>query len=268
MSAALIFVTNDDGVESPGLRAAVEAVLDLGEVIVLAPRRQQSSMGRSLCGDQEEGLQPFPYEVRGRTVRAFACEASPALAVMHGLNVLRSRWQPDLLIAGVNYGENLGLNVTISGTIGAALEAACAGIPALAVSLQTELEYHFRYGDLDWSGAQYFCRLFAARMLRQRLPFDVDVLNVNVPRGATPTTAWRITRLSRHSYFSARMEAPDLGRPIRDSKIGVYLDPDTLEPDSDIYALVRDQVVSVTPLSLDLTSRTDFGALRAVFDEA
>jgi 5'-nucleotidase len=265
MSRPRICVTNDDGIESPGLRAAVEAVLELGRVVVLAPRHQQSSMGRSLHGDRNQALEPTPYEAGGRTIPAYACNVSPALALMHGLNVLGPSERPDLVIAGVNFGENLGLNVTLSGTIGAALEAACAGIPALAVSLQTDLEYHYAYGPAEWRAAQHFCRLFAAWLLGHARPPDLDVLNVNIPRTASPHTPWRLTRLSRQSYFSARMESPQPEVPICEAKVGVYLDHAALTPDSDIYAIVRDGVVSVTPLSADLTSRTDAARLAGYF---
>ena len=257
----LILITNDDGVLSPGLAAAVAAVRDLGEVLVVAPSQQQSASGRAFFGDKEAQLRAVDLVVGGAAVRAYACDCSPALAVQHGVAVLCRERRPDLAISGINYGENLGFNVTLSGTVGAALQAAERRIPALAVSLQTDHRYHFQYGAVDWPAAAHFTRLFAERMLRQALPADVHVLNVVVPEHATARTPSRITRLARQSYFDTVLETPSATSRIGDGHFGVHIDADRLEPDSDIYALVHDGVVSVTPLSLDLTSRVDRAAL-------
>jgi 5'-nucleotidase len=137
-------------------------------------------------------------------------------------------------------------------------------VPALAVSLQTDIAYHYRYGAVDWRAASHFARLFAAAMLRTRLPFDVDLLKVDVPRDATADTPWRVTRASRQSYFSVRMESPAPHNPIGAGKVVVHLDPAAVETDSDIHAIVYDRIVSVTPLTLDLTSRVDRADLDAL----
>jgi 5'-nucleotidase len=264
MTRPLLLLTNDDGIESPGLRAVAEAVLDLGDIVVAAPRHQQSSTGRSLLGNRDEALRPWPFEVRGRAVPAYACNATPALTVLHAVHVLGGARQPDLVVSGINYGENLGANITISGTIGAALEAASHGIPALAVSVQTVIDFHHRHGDVEWTAAVHFARLFAAKLLAGRLPPDVDVLSVNVPEDATPATPWRVTRLSRRSYFSVRMNAPRPDSPIREQEVGVFLAKEQMEHGSDIRALAHERVVSVTPLSLDLTSRVEPALLEGV----
>jgi 5'-nucleotidase len=260
----LILVTNDDGIESPGLRAAAEAVADLGDVLVVAPSQQQSSMGRSLWGDRDDRLHAREFSIAGRMVTAYACNGAPALTVLHAIHALCSERPPALLVAGINYGENLGCNVTLSGTVGACLEAASLGVPALAVSLQTDIELHYRYGDVNWSAARHFARRFAKRLLAERLPPDADVLNVNVPRNATEETPCKLTHLSRQSYFSIRMESPHSESRIRDGQVGVYLDRSRVEEGSDIQALAYEQVVTVSPLSLNLTSRTPRESL-AVF---
>jgi 5'-nucleotidase len=259
----LIFVTNDDGIDSPGIRAAVHAVLPLGDVVVRAPRRPPAATGRGLYGDRTTRLVPGTVAVDGREIPAFSCDASPAQTVLHGLTVLASERVPDLLVSGINYGENLGTNVTLSGTVGAALEAASAGIPALAVSLQTDHVFHQAYGDVDWAVARHFARMFAERLLRKRLPADVDIINVVVPEAATPATPWRVTRQSRHAYFSIRMPERSVESCIGEARFGIYLEPNAVEPDSDIAAILRDGHVSVTPLSIDCTSRADMAALDA-----
>ncbi len=253
MSEPLIVVTNDDGVQSEGLWAVVEAVLPLGEVLVVAPDRQWSGSGRSMPGGTTGALMRAPRLVEGREIMAFGVDASPALAIAHAVSELAPR-RPALVISGVNFGANLGIEVTISGTVGAALEAAAFGIPALAVSLEMDPRYHrARHVVADYRAAQAFTYTFARFVLTHALAHDVDVLNINLPAEATPDTAWCVTRLSRLRYFLplAPDRAGGQGRP------GYRLmnDAAQAEPGSDIRATCYERVVSVTPLSLDLTAR-------------
>ncbi len=257
----LILATCDDGIESPGLRAAVRAVLDLGEVIVSAPCEQQSGAGRSLPTSNDGAIHVIDYSVDHQQVPAYAIHGSPAQAVLYALLELVPR-RPALCISGINFGENVGSGISASGTVGAALEAADGGVPALAASLETDKKYHYNHSEtIDFSAATHFARHFAARMLAVPLPFDADPLKVDVPCDATPNTPWQITRASRQRYFlplpSGRRYLAEKRRP--DYEIAV--DRDTLEPDSDIQAIYVDRAVSVTPLSLDLTARAAFAEL-------
>jgi len=257
----LILVTCDDGVESPGLRAAVRAVLDLGDVLISAPCQQQTGAGRSLPTFNDGAIHEIDYSVGGQQVPAYAIHGSPAQAVLYALVELVSR-QPVLCVSGINFGENVGSGVTGSGTVGAALEAADEGIPGLAVSLETDKEHHYSHSeDLDLTAATHFTRLFAARMMEQPMPRDVDLLKVEVPRDATPKTPWRITRLSRQRYYRPLPSGRRRLSEKRRLDYEIIIDCATLEPDSDVHALQVDRVVSVTPLSLDLTSRVAFEEL-------
>jgi len=261
----LILVTNDDGIHSPGLLAVVEAVCDLGEIMVAAPQRQYSNSGRSHPPSalRDRGAQPVTLPTRCPNVRAYALDSSPAQTVLRALTELVPR-RPALLISGINYGENMGTGVTVSGTVGAALEAACAGVPALAVSLQTPHEFHFNpSAKVDFSVAAAFARRFARMVLRGGLPPDVDVLKIDVPDTAGLDTPWRLTRASRQPYYVPTLERQLSSDGTQLTDYVIQIDWDTLEPDSDIYALVVDRVVSVSPLSIDLTSRVDMSALTA-----
>ena len=259
---SLILVTNDDGIRSPGLHVAVEAVLPLGDVIVVAPSSQQTSSGRSLHGDRHGSFHRVKLQIGGKTVTGHHCECSPARAVLHAFDVLFNGTKPDLLVSGVNYGENLGANITISGTVGAAIQAAAHGVPGLAMSLQTGIENHRKHVDLEWDAARHFCREFAAWMLKTRLPADVDILNVNVPVSATVKTRWKVTRLSRQNYFVNHLVNPNPASKIGEAVCRHGFDEALLEPDSDISA-VRAQLVSVTPISIDLTSRIELKSVLA-----
>jgi 5'-nucleotidase len=249
----LILLTNDDGIASPGLHAAARALRDLGELLIVAPRQQFSGAGRSFFYTGDGRIQQDRILVSGSELPAYAVDAAPAPTVRRAILLLASR-RPDLVVAGINYGENVGVGVTISGTVGAAMEGASFGIPALAVSLQTDKEDHFNHSEeVDFSVAAHFTRLFAQRVLEKGLPPGVDVLKIDVPQHATPDTPWRLTRVSRQRYFESIIGHDDQHGPnIVDYDI--LVDRAVLEPDSDIWALAIDGVVSVSPLTIDLTA--------------
>ncbi len=253
----IILFTNDDGIESPGLWAVVRAFADLGDLLVVAPREQQSGMGRSLPIASEGRI--YPREIaEGEHYKAYAVDGTPAQAVQHGVLELSDRL-PSLVVSGINYGDNTGNGVTVSGTVGAAIEAASLGIPALAVSQQTPHGLHLTYSsDVDFSAAAYFARMFGQWLIENpERPDDVDLLKLDVPWEATNETPWRVTRLSRRRvYWPTRPERVSYGEI---GRLGYKFDsdPSKAEPDSDVYVLLHDKMVSVTPISLDMTARTD-----------
>ncbi len=255
----LILLTNDDGILSPGLRAAAEALAQVSWVTVVAPREQWSGAGRSLPPMTGGRIHIQRQEIGGDHWEVYAVDGTPAQAVQHGVLEIVPR-PPDLVVSGINYGENVGSGITISGTVGAALEAASMGFPALAVSLETPKEYHHSYSEqIDFGAAAHFALHFATLLLTTPLPADVHVLKVDVPALATPATGWRITRMSLQPYYlPVKPERDNL-----DGHVRVGYDraiTDGLEPDSDIAVLINEKLVSVTPLSLDLTSRIDLEA--------
>lgn len=257
----LIIVTNDDGYKSPGLIAAVSALRGLGEIIVVAPKTQQSSAGRAFYW-RAHSARRSRVRVGDQVFPAWPVDASPAVAMRYGLQIVAKR-TPSLVVSGINYGENLGNGLTISGTVGAALEAASEGLPALAVSLETAPEFHTSHSTaVDFGTAAHFTRLFAKRLLKGGLPPEMQLLNINVPGRASQRTPWRVTRASRQAYFHSLVNR---GRFVG---YDVKVDLDTLEADSDIYACFVDHVVSVTPLTFDLTSRIELGTAQQILSDA
>jgi 5'-nucleotidase len=255
-----ILLTNDDGIQSPGLWAAAGALSELGFVQVAAPRDQFSGAGRSLPVTSDGLIEAREMGVNGKAWQVYAVGGTPAQAVLHAvLEILPE--QPVLVVSGINYGENLGTGITVSGTVGAALEAASQGFPALAVSLETPPEHHLSYSEeVDFSAAAYFTAKFAKMVIGQQLPPDVYVLKIDIPSDATVNTPWEITRLSRRPYYRAvRPERKNWEIPAR---VGYELagDPSQDDQDSDVYAVRVKRVVSVTPLSLDMTSRINLEA--------
>ena len=265
MQKPIILFTNDDGIESPGLWAVVAAFRGLGQLLVAAPREQQSGMGRSMPHYSEGRILPYDAPIKCDDCHAYAVDGTPAQAVQHAVLELADE-HPALLVSGINYGENTGNGVTISGTVGAALEGASLGIRSIAVSLQTPTDLHRSHSNaVDFSAAAAFTRRFGVWLMdHSALPDDVDVLKIDLPACATPDTDWRLTRLSRRRvYFPTRPERLALHHP---GQLGYRYntDPTAAEPDSDVYALLHDKVISVTPMSLDMTSRTDMFRLSQI----
>ncbi len=257
----LILLTNDDGIAARGLLEAAQALLPLGELWIVAPERQWSGASRSMLRSVSGRITPYPLSLNGTPIPAFGVDATPTLAVIHATCEILPR-RPDLVVSGINSGENVSTEITVSATVGAALEAAAQGIPALAVSLEMDKAYHYHAeGNLitDYQGARAYTYRCARWMLTQALPFDVDVLNVNIPAEATPATPWRLTRLSRVRYFTPT--APDRSQGQGNPGYTVLDAFDQVEPDSDIAALRRHRHVSITPISLDMTARVDFGLM-------
>lgn len=256
-----ILLTNDDGIRSPGLWAAAESLSKLGFVTVAAPREQASGTGRSMPVTSDGRLQEEHVQIDGKSWKVYAVGGTPAQAVQHGILELMPR-QPDLVVAGINYGENLTIGVSISGTIGAALEGASFGIPSLAVSLEMPEDFYLSHSkEIDFSVAGYFAGYFAELMLAAEPMNDVDVLKVDVPCDATLETPWRVTRLSRHRYYVPMAPVRHTLDEAASLRFKVEMDESKLEPDSDVYAVSIERMVSVTPLSLDFTSRVDFARI-------
>ncbi len=260
----LILVTNDDGILSPGLSAAAAALDPLGDLLIVAPRMQQSGAGRSMPHHHDGRLFEATVQRDGRTWPAYAAHASPAQAVQHALLELADR-PVALAVSGINNGENVGLGVTISGTVGAALEAAAHGVPALAVSLQVDVSLHLAYDEgVDFSAAMYFTALFAERLLSTRLPDDVDVLKIDVPAAARPGSPWRATRLERRPYF---IPTPPQRAVLGDEgRIGYRMSGGPASDDETDVGALLEGITSVTPLSLDMTSRMSLKDLPPLLD--
>lgn len=265
MSSPQILLTNDDGIQSPGLWAAAEALSELGFVHVVAPGDQFSGAGRSMPVHTDGIIHERSLRVNDKNWKVFAVGGTPAQAVQHAVFEILPT-PPALVVSGINYGENLGIGITISGTVGAALEAAALGFPALAISFETERQFHLSYSEhVDFQAAGYFTAYFGRMLLEKKLPPDVDVLKVDVPSDADRHTPWQLTRLSRVPYYEPI--PPNRKSKDQPGKVGYRVsgDPRESPQDSDVYAVRVKRVVSVTPLSLDLTSRVELNEIEQHF---
>lgn len=267
MAKPLILITNDDGIDSPGLAALAAALDGLGDLLIIAPAHQQSGMGRSMPPFYDGRIYEVTIGLDGASWKAYRANVSPAQAVQYGILELADR-VPSLAVSGINYGENVGTGVTVSGTVGAAMEAAAHGIPALAVSLQVpDPAMHLNNdASVDFSVAMYFTRYFAERWLRARRPPEVDLLKIDIPAGAMRQTPWRLTRLERGAYF--RPLKPTRVRLDEEWRLGYEVNRElNLAADSDA-AVLSQGMISVTPLTIDITANVRRDTLRALLEDA
>jgi 5'-nucleotidase len=242
----LILVTNDDGVMAPGIRAAAEVLRDIGDVVVAAPDRERSATSHSISLDR-------PLRVDEIEPGVFSIDGTPVDCVYLALLHLVPR-RPALCVSGINNGYNLGSDVFYSGTVAGAVEAALRSVPAIAISLE-------RRREQDFSQAAGFLKAIAAEAISRgpgAIP-EASLLSVNIPGGAP--RGYQVTFLGRRVYRDQVEVRQDLrGRSYY--WIGGPEENATDLPGSDCSA-VREGLVSVTPLGLDLTHTRLMGELVA-----
>jgi 5'-nucleotidase len=248
---SLILLTNDDGINSPGLLALRQALQGVGEVVVFAPDHNWSAGGHTKTMHK-------PLRVQ----QARLSDGSAALATNGGpsdcvalavLGILPQ--QPNLVISGINPGNNVAQDMTYSGTVAAAMESLLSGIPAISISVAVPAA-----GAPDFSGAARFAAILAQRVLASGRS-DL-LLNCNLP--AVPwneIAGVEITRLGRRIYRDVLVERED-PRGHKYYWIGGEPPTGVIEEGTDIAALAANRI-SVTPLQLDLTADATISELRA-----
>jgi 5'-nucleotidase len=242
---ARILVSNDDGHFSTGIRTLVEAVSPLGEVWVVAPESEQSAASHAISLHR-------PLRIREVRPRWYAVDGTPTDCSYVAINHIMKAARPDLMVSGINHGPNMADDVTYSGTVAAAIEASLLGVPAIAFSLATRQDFEF-------GPAARFAHAFVKAALAQPRPSRM-LVNVNIPAGVDPT-GYVVTRLGKHSYgFDVIEKVDPRGRKYYWIGGNEYQHEDV--PGSDCNTVLRDRMVSVTPLQLDLTD----DRMRAVID--
>ena len=267
MTRPLILLTNDDGINSPGLAAAASGLDPLGELLIIAPLDQQTSMGRSrnTYGAGDGILHEVQVNYQDQSWTGYGLEASPARVVEHAVLEIAKR-PVSLVVSGINYGENIGTIITVSGTVGAALEAADWGVPALAVSQEIAgTDYRSYSKSVDFAAAAHFTRQIAEIILKEKLPFDTDLVKLEIPLSATADTKCVVTRLDRKQYYGTEIEERESAFTMPAKVRHFALKGNYSKADTDAYALAQGWV-SITPLSLDLSSRTPLNEIADLFN--
>ncbi|MBC7947620.1 MAG: 5'/3'-nucleotidase SurE [Chitinophagaceae bacterium] len=238
----VILITNDDGVTAPGIMNLVEAVKDLGKIIVVAPDKPQSGMGHAITIGQP--LRLHRVSVFG-DIEAYACTGTPVDCVKLAVDKVLHR-KPDLCLSGINHGANHSINVIYSGTMSAAVEAAIESIPSAGFSL---LDYNI---EADFTGARKFTRMVVEKMLST--PLDKHtVFNVNIP--SVPVELLNGLRICKQAY--AKYEEDFVERLDPNGRKYYWLTGEFVNfdkgKDTDVYALANNYV-SVVPVQFDLTN--------------
>lgn len=250
-----VLVANDDGIDSPGLAAIAEAIAadPAYRVTVVAPKHQQSVSGHALVTRREVEVTAHA-PVAG--CPAWSVDATPGTVARIAFTALLADDPPQLLVSGINRGENDGLSAWTSGTVAVAREGAYAGVPAVAVSLQLNWDDP----QPDYEAAARWAKPVIDAVREEGLPEGV-YLNVNVPTGVDGIRGYRVARMGQDLSDEARYEM------VREDTDGTrwYLSrwspPTNPEPGSDSRALGSGWV-TITPLGLDQTAEIAFPMLQ------
>jgi len=168
----LILVTNDDGINAPGIRTLIEVMSELGTVVVVAPDSPQSAMGHAITINNTLYINKISKE--NAAIEEYSCSGTPVDCVKIAVNEILKQ-KPDLCVSGINHGSNSSINVIYSGTMSAAVEGGIEGIPSIGFSL---LDYNW---NADFEPVKNAIRKIATEVLTNRLP-DGVILNVNFPK--------------------------------------------------------------------------------------
>lgn len=262
-----ILISNDDGVFAPGIFAAKQAVEDLANVTVVAPDKNNSSVGRRISLFKHLKLESCKLEDESP---AYSVSGSPADAVIVGANYVMDK-KPDLVITGINQGVNISCDITSSGTVCAALEAISLGIPAIAVSLFVDPKTAYKqdengewYIDYDFTLTKKVLHDLVLKIAQKGFPEGVDLFNLNVPSNYLSEDV-RITRLANKmldkkvidNTVSEKKELFNYSLDEnQDSDDLIMITSDLVkeyEEGSDGYALIIDKCPSLTPLNANMT---------------
>lgn len=239
-----ILLTNDDGIQAPGLWTAARVLAGFGSVLVVAPAANQSGYGMALPPQREVTYSHYDSVPAGlRGVIAFSVAASPATCVQVGLSGALSQRPIDLVVSGINDALNLGRDVMVSGTAGAAFTAHLLGKPALAVSFDAG-----RSGIPLWETAGWVLEeVMRSRSWIEELP--APLLNINIPnRSVAELAGIRITSLSNASCLDRYAIGARSETTLRISQKPDFRAAEP-EPESDAWAVARGYV-SLTPLRM------------------
>jgi 5'-nucleotidase len=238
----VILITNDDGITAPGIKNLVEAVKDLGHIVIVAPDKPQSGMGHAITIGSPLRLHAV-NEFEG--IEAYQCTGTPVDCVKLAVDKILHR-KPDICLSGINHGANHSINVIYSGTMSAAVEAAIESIPSVGFSL---LDYSI---EADFTGARKYARLIVEEILRTT-PDKHQVLNVNFP--AVDVSLIKGVKVCRQAYAKYEEDFMERNDPHGRKYFwltGEFVNMDKGK-DTDVWALEHNYV-SVVPVQFDMTN--------------
>jgi 5'-nucleotidase len=258
-----ILVTNDDGIDAPGLWALAEAMSRVGYTMVVAPDKEQSGVGTSISLHSGMSIDEVPSQVSG--IEAYAVEGTPSDCVIVGLRQLAKGRHIDMIISGINPGANTGRDIPYSGTVMATLQGYFRRIPSIAVSLA----YRERGEELRYDVAARVAESLARRVQNGNMPTDV-IINTNIPniplaeiKGMVTTRAatgsfYNIPRRRGSESLSFSMTNLQTIANFPHQPVGGV--ERVIEEGTDIWAIMGD-MISISPLRIDVTDHDSLEAL-------
>lgn len=246
MQKPLIFVTNDDGISSPGILFLVSIAKQFGEVAVIAPDKPQSGMGHAITINSTLRIQKTNYH---NVSIEYSCSGTPVDCVKMAVNKILPR-KADLVLSGINHGSNSSINVIYSGTMSAAIEGALESTPSIGFSL---CDYSI---DADFSQAKKEIEKIISEALKNNIPKGV-CLNVNIPKlKADELRGIKVCRQAKANWVEEFEERHDpYGRPYY-WLTGKFVNFEPESTDTDEWALANGYI-SVVPTQCDLTAHKD-----------
>ena len=245
-----ILVSNDDGIDAPGIWALAQELKKIANVTVVAPDKQQSAVGHAITMNYP--LRAIPFR-KNNELFGYAVEGTPADAVKLGVQFLLKE-PPDMIISGINHGSNTAINIIYSGTVSAATEGMILGIPSIAVSLTT-------YGEPDFSYSAKFAARLALLVAEKGLP-EGTLLNVNVPAvSENQIKGVMLTKQGSSKWddtFDVRRDPANREYFWLTGKMEVT-DSDA---DADQIA-IQNHFVSITPIHYELTDRAMLATMKS-----
>ncbi|RAP45850.1 MAG: 5'/3'-nucleotidase SurE [Methanosphaera sp. rholeuAM6] len=248
-----ILLTNDDGVNSKGILALNNAVKDIAQTTIVAPARQQSGVGHAIT--LMKPLRAIPTMIDEDT-QAYAVPGTPTDCVILGSRNLMEE-EPDIVISGINVGENLSRSITTSGTLGATFEAAYFGIPAVAVSIQVkheELKFKDGVESIDYSFAEKIVRKLVKKIIEHGMPEGVNILNLNIPAHPVSDEIVQVRLANKMYDTDVEKRIDPYGNPYYWIIGGLIMEEDE---DTDVYTLRVENKSTLTALSTDMTTDVD-----------
>ena len=243
MERPLILVTNDDGINAPGIRTLITIMKDIGDIVVVAPDSPQSGMGHAITINST--LHSSRITPKDSEITEYSCSGTPADCVKLAINELMPR-KPDLCVSGINHGSNSSINVIYSGTMSAAIEAGIEGIPAIGFSL---LDYRW---NADFEQSKNFISMITLNALNNGIPKGV-VLNVNIP--SVRKSDIKGVKICRQAMAYWIEEFDKRKNPLGQEYYwltGKFINED-LGEDTDEWAL-NNNFISIVPVKFDLTA--------------
>ncbi|MFT5581682.1 MAG: 5'-nucleotidase [Psychromonas sp.] len=242
MKKPLIFITNDDGINAKGIRSLVEAAEEFGELVIIAPDKPQSGMGHAIT--ISEPLRLYPSSVFGKH-QAYSCSGTPVDCVKLGIYEVMHR-KPDLLLSGINHGENTSTNVLYSGTMSAAIEGAMENIPSIGFSLK---DFH---PEADFDVAKEVAKNLIEKALKNGMAKHI-CLNVNIPRVTSKELKGIKICKQAHAFWEDRFDKREdqFGRPYY--WLTGNFECQTEDQETDLIAM-ENGYASVVPTQFDLTA--------------